>query len=96
MTTESSRVYAWAVVDVTPNYPTVDVVFADGTRHVFDLEHLFDRGPAFEPLRSPEFFNQVGIVDSALTWPNGTDIAPDWMYEQATGRSGWRTSPAKE
>jgi hypothetical protein len=43
----------------------------------------------FRPLADRTFFDQVGIVNGALTWPNETDIAPDAMYGEATGRSGW-------
>jgi hypothetical protein len=81
--------YAWTIVQVVPEFPCVRVTFADGTRHTFDLSHLFDRGPAFAPLADRAFFDQVGIIAGALTWPNGTDLAPDAMYREATGRSGW-------
>lgn len=47
------------------------------------------KGPMFRPLADRTFFDQVGIVNGALTWPNETDIAPDAMYGEATGRSGW-------
>lgn len=81
--------YAWKIVQVVPEYPAVRVLFADGTAHTFDLSPLFERGPMFQPLRDRKFFDQVGIVDGALTWPNEADISPDVMYEEATGRSGW-------
>jgi hypothetical protein len=81
--------YAWTVVQVVPDFPRVHVTFADGTQHLFDLTSLFDRGRAFAPLADRVFFDQVGIVSGALTWPNGTDIAPAAMYREATGRSGW-------
>jgi Protein of unknown function (DUF2442) len=47
------------------------------------------KGPMFRPLADRTFFDQVGIVNGALMWPNETDIAPDAMYGEATGRSGW-------
>jgi len=77
------------IVQVIPEYPRVHVTFADGTRHTFDLSHLFEKGPMFVPIADREFFSQVGIVNGALTWPNEADIAPDMLYEEATGRSGW-------
>ena len=39
-------------------------------------------GPVFEPLRDPTYFAQV-FVDSdsrTITWPNGADFAPDFLY----------------
>lgn len=81
--------YAWVIVQAVPEYPRVHVTFADGTRHTFDLSDLAGRGPAFAPLADPDYFQRVGVVDGALTWPNEADIAPQMLYEQATGRSGW-------
>lgn len=81
--------HAWKVVQAVPDFPCVRVLFADGTAHTFDLGKLFESGPMFHPLRDRDFFHRVGIVDGALTWPNEADIAPDLMYEEATGRSGW-------
>lgn len=73
----------WMVVRVAPDYPAVAVRFADGTEHRFDLSHLFDRPGVFASLRDPGFFSQVGVVNGAVTWPDGTDLAPDAMYEEA-------------
>jgi hypothetical protein len=81
--------YAWTIVQVVPDYPHVLVTFADGTYHSFDLSYLFDKGPAFRPIADRDFFARVGIIGGALTWPNETDIAPDAMYMEATGHSGW-------
>jgi len=63
------------------------VTFADGLVFEVDLTDKLNGsvGPVFEPLRDPAFFAQVS-VDSELgtvTWPNGADLAPDALYEQA-------------
>lgn len=73
----------WLVVRAAADYPAVTVTFADGTTHRFDLSHLFDRPGVFTKLRDPVFFSQVGVVNGALTWPDGTDLAPDAMYDQS-------------
>ena len=42
-------------------------------------------GPMFEPLRDVADFAQV-VVDKELwtvVWPNGADLAPDVLHEQA-------------
>jgi hypothetical protein len=42
-------------------------------------------GPMFEPLRDPAYFACVYVdADSrTVTWPNGADFAPDFLYELA-------------
>ena len=80
--------YAWTIVQVLPEYPKVHVTFADGTCHAFDFRDLMD-SPAFKKLKDPQYFDLVGIVGGALTWPDEADISPEMLYEQATGRSGW-------
>jgi hypothetical protein len=58
-----------------------ELTFSDGRRGVADLKGLLS-GPVFEPLRDPEFLAR-GIVDPetrTLCWPNGADIAPEYLY----------------
>jgi hypothetical protein len=39
----------------------------------------------FEPLRDPTYFAWVRVDPEAgtITWPNGTDTAPEPLYEEA-------------
>ena len=39
--------------------------------------------PIFEPLRDPAYFAQAYLdADSrTVTWPNGADFAPDFLYQ---------------
>ena len=59
--------------------------FHDGLEGSVDLSgELW--GPMFEPLRNPELFDQV-MVDPELetvVWPNGADLAPEFLYRLAT------------
>ena len=76
------------LVDVT----TVEVLgayrlrlgFADGTVGDVDFSGREWRG-VFEPLRDPAYFAQVHVDPEAGTigWPNGTDMAPEPLYEEA-------------
>ena len=61
---------------------TLYLRFADGTEGDVDLEHELD-GPIFEPLRDPLYFAQVAVNPElrTITWPNGADFAPEFLYE---------------
>jgi hypothetical protein len=58
-----------------------DLSFNDGRRGVADLKGMLT-GPVFEPLHDPAFLAQ-GAVDPetrTLCWPNGADVAPEYLY----------------
>jgi hypothetical protein len=54
--------------------------FADGTEGDVDLaDELW--GPVFEPLKNPAFFSQFEVAEyGTLAWPNGADLAPEFLY----------------
>jgi len=56
--------------------------FQDGTTGEVDLLAEL-RGPVFEPLRDPARFAEFRIDPDfhTLVWPNGADIAPEFLYE---------------
>ena len=58
------------------------ISFDDGTSGEVDLQGSLN-GPVFEPLKDIEFFAKV-FVDpelEALTWPNGADLAPEYLKD---------------
>jgi hypothetical protein len=61
----------------------IHVRFSDGSEGDVDLaEELY--GEVFEPLKDPKYFQQF-IVHPELhtvTWPNGADFAPEFLYEK--------------
>ena len=60
----------------------LEVVFADGSSGVVDLsKDRFDG--ILAPLADESFFAQARINDGVVTWPNGAEIAPDAMYDEA-------------
>ena len=54
------------------------VELADGRKGIFDVKPYLDRGVLRE-LRDVHFFNQVGVLFGAVTWPNDQDIAPETL-----------------
>jgi hypothetical protein len=60
------------------------LTFDDGTVGEVDFAGREWRG-VFEPLQDPEYFARVGVDADAGTvmWPNGADMAPEPLYEQA-------------
>ena len=62
---------------------TVWVKFEDGTEGELDLsQELY--GPIFEPLRDVSYFKQVKVNPElgTIVWPNGADLAPEFLYEK--------------
>ena len=57
--------------------------FADGTEGDVDLSDKLE-GEVFAPLRDPAFFRQVSVHPEfhTVVWPNGADLAPEYLYEQ--------------
>ncbi len=60
--------------------------FADGSEGIVDLAADL-AGPIFEPLRDPLFFARVVLHPElkTLVWPNGADLAPEFLYERLRG-----------
>ena len=62
----------------------VEVAFSNGQQGIADLSEAL-HGPVFEPLKNQEIFSSF-IVDKelkTLVWPNGADLAPEYIYFQA-------------
>lgn len=70
-------------VEVTDEY-RLRLSFSDGTTGEVDFGEREWRG-VFEPLADPSYFAQVTVDPDAgtITWPNGTDMAPEPLYEEA-------------
>jgi hypothetical protein len=59
------------------------VRFTDGSEGAHDFAALVrEPGPMLEPLRDEVYFARVFLEFGAPTWPNGFDIAPDWLYRE--------------
>lgn len=60
------------------------VRFNDGSEGEVDLSNELD-GPVFEPLKDPKVFAQFKVDRDVhtLVWPNGADLAPEFLHEHA-------------
>jgi len=61
----------------------VEVVFNNGREGIADLTDAL-KGPVFEGLKNEKEFSKLQ-VDSELetiVWPNGADLAPEYVYFQ--------------
>ena len=57
------------------------VEIEDGRKGIFDLKPYLELG-AFRELQDVSYFNRVGIVFDAVTWPNEQDIAPETLIAE--------------
>ena len=62
----------------------VEVCFDDGREGIADLTEALE-GPVFESLKEPDVFRKLRVDKELQTivWPNGTDLAPEYIYYQA-------------
>jgi hypothetical protein len=59
------------------------VRFTDGSEGVHDFSSMVaEAGAMIEPLRAQDFFDRVFLEFGAPTWPNGFDIAPEWLRRE--------------
>jgi hypothetical protein len=54
--------------------------FNDGTDGEVDLASSLE-GPIFEPLQNVAYFKTFKIEGHTLSWENGADFAPEYLYE---------------
>ncbi len=61
---------------------SIQVTFNDGKSGTIDFLQWLE-GPIFEPLKDPGYFQRFFLDGGTVSWPNGADIAPETLYEQA-------------
>ena len=63
---------------------TLHVRFTDGTEGDVDLGRELD-GEIFQPLKDVEYFKKFNVHSElhTITWPNGADFAPEFLYDRA-------------
>jgi len=60
----------------------IHVTFNDGKSSTIDFVRWLE-GPVFEPLKDTEYFRRFFLDGGTVSWPNGADIAPETLYQQA-------------
>lgn len=62
--------------------------FSDGKEGVVDLKEDL-HGPVFEPIQDPDVFASLTVNPDihTITWPNGADFAPEYLYEKVFARA---------
>ncbi len=57
--------------------------FTDDSVGEYDFSALVNEpGPMVEPLRNLDYFKRVFLEFGAPSWPNGFDIAPEWLHRE--------------
>ena len=62
----------------------VEVQFNDGRTGCADLKDALE-GPIFEPLKDVQMFSKLHVDPGleTIVWPNGADMAPEFIFFQA-------------
>ncbi len=60
----------------------IRVLFNDGVDSTIDFSQWLS-GPVFEPLKDEAYFARFFVEGGTVTWPNGADIAPETLHEEA-------------
>ncbi len=73
------------------------IAFNDGSQGVHDFSAMVQEpGPMLTPLRDENYFARVFLEFGALTWPNGFDIAPEWLRREMSAASEFKQGAAAE
>jgi hypothetical protein len=77
-------------LSVLPDY-RLAVRFQDGTNGIVDFSSILTAGECgiFEALKDKTCFDQARLDLGVVSWPNGADIDPAWMYEQIRVNKSW-------
>lgn len=77
-------------VSVLPEFQLA-VTFCDGRNGIIDCSSILNSSNPgiYAPLADPDFFVQVALELGALTWPNGADLDPGWLYAELKNTKSW-------
>lgn len=82
----------WRVkaLSVLPDY-RLAVTFQDGSSGTVDLSGVTtaEQAGIFAELADLQVFQQASLEVGVVTWPNGADLDPAWMYEMLGDGKTW-------
>lgn len=61
----------------------IEVTFEDNKTGIIDLEKVIinDKRPIFQELKDKKKFSQIKVDMDTVTWKNGLDLAPEFLYK---------------
>jgi len=62
---------------------TLELVFENGEKRIFDMKPFLDRKPFVKLLNSPLFF-KASVQYGTVIWPGNIDIAPETLWACST------------
>ena len=72
-------------VEILDNHQLL-LTFDNGEKRIFDVEPLFSFG-RFRELTSPSLFKTVRVSFDTISWSNGLDLDPEYLYEHSEALS---------
>ena len=68
---------------------TLELSFENGEKGKVNLKDYLKYGGVFSRFSDPEYFRKVYVNRDVGTicWPDGVDIAPETLYQLATGKN---------
>ena len=61
---------------------TLELVFENGERRIFDMNPFFDKRPFDKLFNSPLFF-KASVQYGTVVWPGNIDIAPETLWHRS-------------
>ena len=72
-------------VEILNDYQLL-LTFDNGEMRIFDVQPLFSFGK-FRELASPSLFKTVRVSFDTISWSNGLDLDPEYLYEHSEALS---------
>lgn len=61
---------------------TLELVFENGEKRIFDMKPFLDKNPFVKLLNSPLFF-KASVEYGTVVWPGNIDIAPETLWSRS-------------
>src|SRR3990172_6836821 len=61
---------------------SLELIFENGEKRIFDMKPFFDKKPFIKLLNSPLFF-KASVQYGTVVWPGNIDIAPETLWTRS-------------